>query len=103
MCRLAYEHYDPLIASIIVMDSLKFVNANVLEGREEFKRILPSHGGMGQNWPWYLRDMDGVAEAYAYLIWPKAKYPDVSCYMESKSCQLSALHPGKSLTKLSNQ
>lgn len=37
----------------------------------------------GQNWPWYLREKVGVAEAYAYMTFPKAACPAVSCYMEA--------------------
>lgn len=62
MCRRSYEHFDPVVANLVVTSSLNFVTAGVLEARSEFARIQPTPGGAGSSWPWYLRSLDGVAE-----------------------------------------
>lgn len=67
MCRGAYDHFDPIVASLVVTSSLNFVTANVLESRSEFGRIQPTAGGAGASWPWYLRTLDGVAEVSLYF------------------------------------
>ncbi|KAI0411818.1 isoprenoid synthase domain-containing protein [Xylaria grammica] len=78
--RLSYEHYAPIVANFIVTSSLNFINANALE---ELKLPRMSRTRGGENWPYYLRDKDGASEAYAWMTFPKALYPDISLYMEA--------------------
>ncbi|KAI0441627.1 isoprenoid synthase domain-containing protein [Xylaria telfairii] len=78
--RLSYEYYSPIVANFIITSSLNFTNANALEG-SELPRMSRTTGGM--NWPYYLRDKDGVSEAYVWMTFPKALYPEVSAYMEA--------------------
>ncbi|KAK1841568.1 hypothetical protein CCHR01_15802 [Colletotrichum chrysophilum] len=80
LMRLAFKYWDPVVANFIVAASLNFVNANVLENRHEFKTLKPTRGG--KNWPWFMRDKDGVAEAYALFTFPKDRYQDISNYLE---------------------
>ncbi|KAI1126966.1 isoprenoid synthase domain-containing protein [Nemania abortiva] len=78
--RLSYQYYSPIVANFIITSSLNFTNANALEGSElPFMRRTTG----GENWPYYLRDKDGVAEAYVWMTFPKELYPDVSSYMEA--------------------
>ncbi|XXH04291.1 hypothetical protein Hte_010705 [Hypoxylon texense] len=42
--------------------------------------MTPTRGG--QKWPWYIREKNGDGDTYACLAFPKALYPDVSCFME---------------------
>ncbi|KAI0442582.1 terpenoid synthase [Xylaria telfairii] len=77
MLRLCNRFYSPVAASSIVTSSLKFVNANVLQGLE-VPKMTQTMGG--EAWAYYLRDMDGLAEAYVWLTFPGL---DVSSYMEA--------------------
>jgi len=43
-------------------------------------KLKPTAGG--QSWPYYLRDKTGIADAYAWFIFPKAAIPDISLFME---------------------
>ncbi|TRX90918.1 hypothetical protein FHL15_008123 [Xylaria flabelliformis] len=78
--RLSYKYYSPIVANFIITSSLNFTNANALEG-SELPRMSRTAGG--KNWPYYLRDKDGISEAYVWMTFPKALYPDVSAYMEA--------------------
>ncbi|KAI0533288.1 isoprenoid synthase domain-containing protein [Xylaria digitata] len=78
--RLSYKFYSPIVANFIITSSLNFTNANALEG-SELPRMARTRGG--ENWPYYLRDKDGVSEAYVWMTFPKALYPDISSYMEA--------------------
>lgn len=80
LMRWAFKLWDPVVANFIVSSSLNFVNANVLEARSEFKSLERTRGG--ESWPLFLRDKDGVGEAYAWFTFPKALYPDMSKYIE---------------------
>ncbi|KAF4909022.1 Alpha-cuprenene synthase COP6 [Colletotrichum fructicola] len=90
LMRLAYKYWDPVVANFIVTASLNFVNANVLENRQEFKKLKPTKGG--KKWPWFMRDKDGVSDAYALFTFPKDQYQDMSNYLEmipDMSCYLA--------------
>ncbi|KAJ2988178.1 hypothetical protein NUW58_g4118 [Xylaria curta] len=78
--RLSYQHYSPVVANFIITSSLNFVNACALEG-SEMPKMTRTAGG--ESWAYYIRDKNGVAEAYAWMTFPKAVCPDVSCYMEA--------------------
>ncbi|KAK1706797.1 hypothetical protein BDP67DRAFT_413599 [Colletotrichum lupini] len=70
LMTLAFKQWAPLVANFIVSSFLNFLNANVLEARKEF------------SWAWFLRDKDGVGEAYTWFTFPKALYPDMSSFLE---------------------
>ncbi|KAK7730365.1 hypothetical protein SLS53_009065 [Cytospora paraplurivora] len=76
-----YLHYENIVANFIIVSSLSFVTASVLEVRPEFENLKPTKGG--QNWPYYVRDKGGLPEAYGYMVWPKALYPDVGQFLEA--------------------
>ncbi|KAI0396508.1 terpenoid synthase [Xylariaceae sp. FL0594] len=78
--RLAYRYFDPIVANFAITATLNFVNATVLEGAE-VPKLKPTAGG--QSWPYYLRDKNGVAEAYVWFTFPKAANPDISLFMEA--------------------
>lgn len=80
LMRLVFKHWDPLVANFIVSASLNFLNANVLEARKEFNRMERTKAGHG--WAWFLREKDGVGEAYAWFTFPRALCPDVSSFLE---------------------
>jgi hypothetical protein len=77
---MSYRYYSPIVANFIITSALNFVNANALEG-SEVPKLTRTVGG--ENWPYYLRDKDGISEAYVWLTFPKALCPDISLYMEA--------------------
>jgi hypothetical protein len=78
--QLAYKYYSTAVANFIVTSSLNFVNATALEG-SELQRLTRTAGG--ENWPYYLRDKDGAAEAFTWLTFPKAVCPDLTMCIEA--------------------
>ncbi|KAI8950211.1 isoprenoid synthase domain-containing protein [Xylaria longipes] len=78
--RLSYRFYSPVAANFIITSSLNFVNACALEG-SEIPKMTRTKGG--ESWAYYIRDKNGIAEAYAWMTFPKAICPDVAWYMEA--------------------
>ncbi|KAI0453947.1 isoprenoid synthase domain-containing protein [Xylaria acuta] len=78
--RLSYRFYSPVAANFIITSGLNFVNACALEG-SEVPKMTRTKGG--ESWAYYIRDKNGIAEAYAWMTFPKAICPDVACYMEA--------------------
>lgn len=79
--RLCYQHFHPKPASFIVASTLNFTNMTALAGCE-MPRMVRTLDAKGCPWPQYVREKDGVAEAYAWFTFPKAHYPDPSVFME---------------------
>jgi hypothetical protein len=73
-------HFESLVANFIVLSSLQFVNATLLERRGEFHRL--QHCREASGWPDYVRDRSGVPEAFAYFIFPRDECPDIGAYMQ---------------------
>ncbi|GAW17861.1 hypothetical protein ANO14919_073280 [Xylariales sp. No.14919] len=78
--RNAYQHYSPAVANFIVSAFLNFVNTSALEGGE-VPKVTPTVGG--RSWAYYLREKNSISEGYAWMTFPKAVCPDVSCYIET--------------------
>ncbi|KAI0409380.1 isoprenoid synthase domain-containing protein [Xylaria palmicola] len=78
--RTAYQHYPPTAANFIVTASLNFTNACALEGSAVAKMTRTAGG---QNWAYYIRDKTGVAEAYAWMTFPRSICPEPSLYVEA--------------------
>ncbi|ROV87858.1 hypothetical protein VSDG_09545 [Cytospora chrysosperma] len=79
--RSTHESWDVVTANFIILSSLAFINCNVLEERAEFRNMMPTGGG--RRWPHYFRDREGVPEAYSYFTFPKARYPEISMFLEA--------------------
>lgn len=73
-------HFEPLVANFIVLSSLQFLNATLLERRVEFSGL--QHCEEASRWPDYMRDRSGVTEAYAYFVFPRDQCPDIGAYMQ---------------------
>ncbi|KAF5653730.1 longiborneol synthase [Fusarium sp. NRRL 25303] len=80
LMKLTFKYWDPLIANFIVTASLNFLNSNALEARDEFHTIERTKAG--RSLAWFLREKDGVGEAYAWFTFPKALCPDISLFLE---------------------
>ncbi|KAM0280042.1 hypothetical protein ACHAO9_011435 [Fusarium lateritium] len=81
LLRMSFKYWDPQVAGFIVSSSLNFLNANALEARKEFGRIERTKAG--HRWAWFLREKDGVGEAFAWFTFPKALCPDISLFVEA--------------------
>ena len=79
--RGMYKYYDPIIASSIILSSLAFVDCCLLETRNEYQ-TMPRRAG-GENWAYYYRTKEGIADAYAYFNFPKELCPDVSSFLQA--------------------
>ncbi|KAI8956731.1 terpenoid synthase [Daldinia sp. FL1419] len=79
--RGAFTYWEPIVANFIVCSSLDFHNASVLEARSGFRDLVRTDGG--QSFAWYMRSKTGLSDAYAYFTFPKAIYPDISCFLEA--------------------
>ncbi|KAI1130161.1 isoprenoid synthase domain-containing protein [Nemania abortiva] len=78
--RLAFEYYSPTAANFIITSSLNFTNACALEG-SELPQMTRTAGG--ENFADYLRDKNGLAEAYAWMTFPRTACPNISSYIEA--------------------
>ncbi|KAK8044072.1 terpenoid synthase [Apiospora rasikravindrae] len=79
--REAYDHWDPVLANLLVKSGLDFVTANLLDAGEEFRRMQVTEAGA--SFPYYFRHMSGITEAYAIFTYPSGQYPDLSQFLEA--------------------
>ncbi|KAI6758657.1 hypothetical protein HG530_010897 [Fusarium avenaceum] len=81
--RLAYKLYQPLVANLIVNSSFNLLTSTALVAREGIKekRFYPSKGG--NYFPWYIRERDGVGEAYAWFTFSKRQFPNLDIPIEA--------------------
>ncbi|RYP74262.1 hypothetical protein DL771_003083 [Monosporascus sp. 5C6A] len=81
LLREAYDHWDPVLANILVTSGLNFVTSNLLETREAFKMMPVTKAGT--SFPYYYRDLAGITEAYAIFGYPAAVYPEIHNFLEA--------------------
>ncbi|KAF5022588.1 hypothetical protein F66182_5359 [Fusarium sp. NRRL 66182] len=81
--KLAYELYPPLVANLIINSSFNLLTSTALVARQGIKqkRYNPSKGG--NNFPWYIRERDGVGEAYAWFTFSKRQFPNLDVPIEA--------------------
>jgi len=75
-----FKFWDSTVANFIVSASLNFLTACALQARDGFTQMKRTKAG--HNWAWFMRDKDGVGEAYAWFAFPKALCPDISQFLE---------------------
>lgn len=63
--RSPIKFYDPVIANLIVLSALAFVNSNAIEVRPQYQEIIVTRDTV--NWPYYFRDKEGLPEVYTYF------------------------------------
>ena len=76
-----WDIWDPVVAASIITSSLQFINCNVLEERIEFQSMVLTKAS--SQLPEYLRDREGVPDAYSYMTFPAANYPDISKFLDA--------------------
>ncbi|KAI6372867.1 hypothetical protein MCOR25_003604 [Pyricularia grisea] len=77
--RSTADYYDPVVANLIVISALAFVNASTIEIRHEYQSIIPTKESI--KWPYYFRDKEGMPEVYMYFCFYRELCPDISRFM----------------------
>ncbi|KAI8235633.1 hypothetical protein K4K54_005650 [Colletotrichum sp. SAR 10_86] len=77
--RSTTDYYDPVVANLIVLSALAFVNSNAIEIRRDYQAIVPSMEA--PSWPYYFRDKEGLPEVYTYFCFYRDMCPDISRFM----------------------
>jgi len=78
--RGMFKYYDPIIASAIIQSTLAFVDACLLEVRRGYQMMPQAEGGEG--WSHYIRVKDGLGDAFAFFLFPRAIFPEASSYLQ---------------------
>lgn len=60
---------------------MDYVTTCTLGTRPEFNSFNRTE--VGQKWPWYLRERDGVAETFYLITYHKDMCPDIACFLET--------------------
>ena len=77
--RDMWKHYPVGSANAIVSSAFDFVNGCYLERITEGMKINPN----ASRYPYFLRSKTGVAQAYAFMIFPSAQHPDITSYIQA--------------------
>ncbi|EFQ36550.1 longiborneol synthase [Colletotrichum graminicola M1.001] len=77
--RSMTDYYDPVVANLIVLSALAFVNSNAIELRREYQTIALTKDAL--SWPYYFRDKEGLPEVYTYFCFYREACPDISRFM----------------------
>jgi hypothetical protein len=72
----AHKHWSPIPANLIISSSLNFITSAIIEHRRLVRRETQFRSGRA--WAYYLRNLDGLGDAFAVFAFPSALYPDVS-------------------------
>ncbi|GKT64788.1 longiborneol synthase [Colletotrichum tofieldiae] len=81
LLREAPSLFDPVMANLLQISTLKFLTCNLLERHDGFRNMAVTRAGI--KFPDFLRDLSGINVAYAVFCFPKAQYPDVGQYLEA--------------------
>lgn len=74
-----WKHYHPIGANVSVSALMDFASACYLEIMTEGMKINPA----AAHYPDYVRLKSGVADFYAFGIWPAAQFPDITVYLQA--------------------
>ncbi|KAK1623377.1 hypothetical protein BDP81DRAFT_399398 [Colletotrichum phormii] len=75
------RYYDPVVANLIVLSALAFVNSNAIEIHHQYQTIVLSKETV--SWPYYFRDKEGLPEVYTYFCFYKEMCPDIACFLSA--------------------
>ena len=76
-----HNHWSPIPANLIMSSSLNFITASIIEDRRLV--IRDTQFRSGRAWAYYLRNLDGLGDAFAVFTFPSALYPDVSQFIQA--------------------
>jgi hypothetical protein len=74
-----WDYYDPFVANAITVGIYEFIIGTAMESVTKKMIHHPSAPGF----PEYVRLKLGVPAPYAYWLFPRDKYPDVSAYIQA--------------------
>ncbi|KXN92966.1 hypothetical protein AN958_09080 [Leucoagaricus sp. SymC.cos] len=75
-----YNFWDTAAANGIITAAMEFVNGCALEEMPELRNMTLSVSA--RSWPYFLRMKTGVAQAYAFMIFPRHSNPDISGFIQ---------------------
>ncbi|KAK1972291.1 longiborneol synthase [Colletotrichum sublineola] len=81
LMREAPRWFDPVLANLLQISTLKFLTCNLLERHKGFLNMPVTRAGV--KFPDFVRDLSGINVAFAVFCFPKAQYPDVEQYLEA--------------------
>lgn len=76
-----WDHWDPILANLIVTSTMDCVTSNLLDTRQEFQNMPITKEGT--SFPYFFRNMSGITTAYACFSYPKTIYPDIGLFLEA--------------------
>ena len=74
-----WDYLDPVAANAGVTSMIDFVTGCYLELMTEEMKISPAAGC----YPYFIRQKTGVADFYAWAIFPVAQFPDIKAYVQA--------------------
>lgn len=81
LMRETWDHWDPLLANLIVTSTVDGVTSNLIDTRPEFQDLVVTKAGTA--FPYFFRNMSGLTTAYACFTYPKAHRPDLGMFLEA--------------------
>ncbi|KZV67270.1 terpenoid synthase [Peniophora sp. CONT] len=76
-----YDHFEPYVASAMIMSSCAFIDVSCLEIRALTKRVPTKKDA--KLWPYYVRNLSGIAAYYAFACFPQKDHPDLVNYVQA--------------------
>lgn len=74
-----WGYYHPIAANSAVSALIDYANGCSLEIVTEGMKISPA----AAHYPDYVRHKSGVADFYAFGLWPAAQFPDIRAYVQA--------------------
>ncbi|KAF8883630.1 hypothetical protein CPB84DRAFT_1686262, partial [Gymnopilus junonius] len=75
-----YQFWNPIGANCITVAGVEFVTGRLIEEEPTIRDMQVSH--VASSWPNFLRVKTGGAAAYAFMLFPKDTFPDMSIYIQ---------------------
>ncbi|PSR80104.1 hypothetical protein PHLCEN_2v6805 [Hermanssonia centrifuga] len=79
------EFYLPYACKAIVISTIEFINMTLFEKEIEDMEIC----GDALRWVEYKRLRNGIGEAYAFFVWDKFSFPDITTHIQANPDVLS--------------
>ncbi|RDL37362.1 uncharacterized protein BP5553_04795 [Venustampulla echinocandica] len=76
-----HDHWSPVPANLIISSCLNFVTSAIIEHKRLVRRETQFRSGKA--WAYYLRNLDGLGDAFAIFTFPSALYPDTSKFLQA--------------------
>ncbi|KAF8868482.1 hypothetical protein CPB84DRAFT_1696167, partial [Gymnopilus junonius] len=75
-----YQFWDPIGMNCITATGVEFVTGHLIEEEPTICDMQVSH--VASSWPNFLCMKTGGAEAYAFMLFPKDTFSDMSIYIQ---------------------